>query len=202
MKSKENEEANQGSIHRGIFEKATEVDKVYVEGLVDSVGTRVKNEALKRYQQFSCLDTNNQTIASLGMNSLLDLSYSYPDGQSVIFTRKQWKQLKQMFPSTESKFKDNEMSEKLIEVIETILDLNNTASTSHEKKTNNIKALKNTYTTKDDRFLIFLLKHLIKIQRKYSYLFDEEVDCSESDFMAKIWIPIIEKLFMDTKLRP
>ncbi|KAI7865087.1 hypothetical protein BDF14DRAFT_1828525 [Spinellus fusiger] len=121
-----------------IFEKATEVNKVYVEGLVDSVGTRVKNEALKRYQQFSCLDTNNQTIASLGMNSLLDLSYSYPDGQSVIFTRKQWKQLKQMFPSTESKFKDNEMSEKLIEVIETILDLNNTASTSHEKKTNNV----------------------------------------------------------------
>lgn len=63
-----------------------ENDEVHIPGLENtSVGSHIKNKALEKYQSFSHELIQQQTMISLGMNSILDLTYSFGNAQSTLF---------------------------------------------------------------------------------------------------------------------
>jgi hypothetical protein len=66
-----------------------EADNVFIRGLDESVGSFIKNVALAKYREFSSCTVTEQTVVSLGMNSLLDLLYVYNNGHSTIFDQAQ-----------------------------------------------------------------------------------------------------------------
>ncbi|KAI9356691.1 hypothetical protein BD770DRAFT_389921 [Pilaira anomala] len=75
-----------------------EDDKVYVNGCSASIGTIIKREALHLRQRYHSLDIQDKAILSLGLNSILDLSFSKLDAQGKLFERSQWKQLRDRYP--------------------------------------------------------------------------------------------------------
>lgn len=56
-------------------------------------------------------------------------------------------------------------------------------------------------SNEDEIFFLFLIQHILKLYKKSSYLFEEDIDCSEWDFVIKLWSPLIEELFINTDLR-
>ncbi|KAI9273527.1 hypothetical protein EDC94DRAFT_511079, partial [Helicostylum pulchrum] len=81
--------------------KLQEQDNIFTDGLDGSVGSRIKNEALQIYSNFSDVYVKEQTCISLGMNSILDLSYSFGDAQSTLFIETLWSDQKRKFPVEE-----------------------------------------------------------------------------------------------------
>ncbi|RCH78937.1 hypothetical protein CU098_000756, partial [Rhizopus stolonifer] len=71
-----------------------ESDGLFVAGLSTSVGSHMKNAALHHQPKFKLLDKVNHSIMSLGLNSIIDLSFDYPEAQTTFFTASQWEELK------------------------------------------------------------------------------------------------------------
>ncbi|KAG1503903.1 hypothetical protein G6F46_007091 [Rhizopus delemar] len=64
-------------------EEVKESDGLFVAGLSASVGSHMKNAALRHQPKFKLLDTDNQSIARfLGLNSIIDLSFDHPEAQT------------------------------------------------------------------------------------------------------------------------
>lgn len=66
-----------------------EVHDIFISDLSQSVGSCIKSKALQMYLHFSNCTIGQQTMISLGMNSILDLSYQYSRGQSFLFSQAQ-----------------------------------------------------------------------------------------------------------------
>lgn len=81
------------TFRREAVKQVQEDDAVYVSGLDESVGSIIKNRALEKYEDFRSHVIQQQTMISLGMNSILDLSYAFEEGQSTLFSQKQWHEL-------------------------------------------------------------------------------------------------------------
>ena len=56
---------------------------------------------------------------SLGLNSIIDLSFSHPEAQSTLFTATQWKQLKKSFPRRQYQIEKHETVKKQLKPIMT-----------------------------------------------------------------------------------
>lgn len=104
LENKVNAKKRKASIvtaQRAVTNKVEEDDEVYVSDLTESVGSYIKNKALEKYQDFNSHVTQEQTMISLGMSSILDLSYTFNQGQSCIFSQNQWNELRARFPLVE-----------------------------------------------------------------------------------------------------
>ncbi|KAI9347515.1 hypothetical protein BD770DRAFT_327666, partial [Pilaira anomala] len=75
-----------------------EKDEVFAPNLSYSIGSYIKNRDLKMYPCFKSAEINDQTIISLGLNSILDLSFEFPEGQNTLFDAAQRKWLKNRLP--------------------------------------------------------------------------------------------------------
>ncbi|RCH84927.1 hypothetical protein CU098_004288, partial [Rhizopus stolonifer] len=71
-----------------------ERDKHFVPEKEESVGSVIKAKACTLRKEYHDLDSNGKAIVSLGLNSILDLSYEHPDAQSTLFNNRQWLHLK------------------------------------------------------------------------------------------------------------
>ncbi|RCI03070.1 hypothetical protein CU098_012150 [Rhizopus stolonifer] len=76
-----------------------ERDNIFLDGCTESVSTLIKDKAVTLRQSYHSLDSNGKAIITLGLNSILDLSFKYPVGQAKLFKRNQRKQLDALFPS-------------------------------------------------------------------------------------------------------
>ncbi|GAA5796837.1 hypothetical protein HPULCUR_002215 [Helicostylum pulchrum] len=126
--------------------KLQEQDTIFTDGLDGSVGSRIKNEALKIYSNFSDVYVKEQTCISLGMNSILDLSYSFGDAQSTLFIETLWSDLKRKFPVEEE---DAETDENLTGIthdfmltVESLVKTKNSFQVKLEKLSNWLKRVK------------------------------------------------------------
>ncbi|KAI9260412.1 hypothetical protein EDC94DRAFT_520558, partial [Helicostylum pulchrum] len=63
-----------------------------------SVGTIIKNEAVTRRNNYHAIDSNGKAIVTLGLNSIMDLSFKYPAAQSTIYNQIQRQQLNALYP--------------------------------------------------------------------------------------------------------
>ncbi|CEG79960.1 hypothetical protein RMATCC62417_14362 [Rhizopus microsporus] len=72
-----------------------ESDGIFLDGLGGSVETVIKNNAISKYPFYQQFDPNKQSIICLGLNSIL--SADFPESQSILFNKKQWRDLKRLF---------------------------------------------------------------------------------------------------------
>ncbi|KAG2199988.1 hypothetical protein INT47_000338 [Mucor saturninus] len=71
--------------------RIVEHDKLYVpEKEEESIDSIIKTKACTLRKDYHHLDFNAKAIISLDLNSILDLSYKYPDAQSTLFNNRQW----------------------------------------------------------------------------------------------------------------
>ncbi|KAI8887808.1 hypothetical protein K501DRAFT_268422 [Backusella circina FSU 941] len=68
--------------------------KVHVSDCIVSVGTLIKQEALLLRQGYHSFDVQGKAIVSLGLNSIIDLSFNHPEAQATFFGRHQWRRLR------------------------------------------------------------------------------------------------------------
>ncbi|GAA5798396.1 hypothetical protein HPULCUR_003798 [Helicostylum pulchrum] len=144
-----------------------------------------------RKSSFSDLSILDQTCTSLGINSILDLSYEFGEAQSTLFTEEQWSTLKSRFAVEEDQ--DADMDDNLIAIIDSFLrtvESMLTAKTSFSIKMNKLSswvehAKNSRMLNSEERFILFITQHLLKLYQKTSYLFNVEIDCSEWDFVLK-----------------
>ncbi|KAG1458793.1 hypothetical protein G6F56_006310 [Rhizopus delemar] len=55
-----------------------ERDNIFLDGCTESVSTLIKDKAVTLRQSYHSLDSNGKAIITLGLNSILDLSFKYP----------------------------------------------------------------------------------------------------------------------------
>ncbi|KAI9274146.1 hypothetical protein EDC94DRAFT_580098 [Helicostylum pulchrum] len=125
------------------------------------------------------------------MNSILDLFYEFGEAQSTLFTEEQWSTLKSRFAVEEGQ--DADMDDNLIAIIDSFLrtvESMLTAKTSFSIKMNKLSSwVEHTKNSRmlnsEERFILFITQHLLKLHQKTSYLFNVEIDCSERGFVLK-----------------
>lgn len=59
-------------------------DEVFVNNSTVSVGSTIKTKAVKLRADYHKLSFNDKAVVSLGLNSIVDLSFTYPYSQSTI----------------------------------------------------------------------------------------------------------------------
>lgn len=72
----------------------------------NEVAVTIKKKALEHFSSYHMLDVNGRGIVCLGLNSILDVSFDYPNCQSKLFTSKEWNDLKHRYPP--SKYNSSE----------------------------------------------------------------------------------------------
>ncbi|KAI9354761.1 hypothetical protein BD770DRAFT_392159 [Pilaira anomala] len=142
------------------------------------------------------------------MNSILDLSYKFGDVQSTLFTEDQWLNLQSRFPvkvEEDSEINDNllKLTDEFNSIMTSIIQSKSSFGKKLKKLSSWLKRLEDQYKklNAEESYFVYLLKHLIKLYTKSSYIFNPDIDCSKWDYVIKIWAPIIEELFDETDLR-
>lgn len=137
---------------------------------------------------------------SLGLNSCLDLSYKYPNGQPVLFTVSEWRALRNRFPKP---IYPRNLYDDAVHIIRSAIVYDNKKSSrSNWTKTyKRIKKLENHYDVElneehnEAGFALFF-SQLLKLINKNSELFDEQKEAFERDFLMKFWSSVLERLFV------
>ncbi|KAG2204332.1 hypothetical protein INT47_009374 [Mucor saturninus] len=95
-----NDDIDEGLLSQadGTANKAVEKDGVFVDGSEETVGTIIKNAAIRKHPIYHLLDSNQQSIVCLGLNSIIDLSARYPERQTALFSKKQWEDISNKGP--------------------------------------------------------------------------------------------------------
>lgn len=191
-------------------ETVQEVDGIFISDLSQSVGSYIKSKALQMYLNFSNCTIDQQTMISLGMNSILDLSYQYGRGQSFLFSQARWSELQGRFhQEEEEEDNDNELNDNMgsitaesLRVVNNLMTSKTSTNTKFIKLTNWLNGYKYKKNLNDDAtFVLFLISHVLTLSQKQAYMFNDDVDSREWDIVLKIWSSLIELLFMDTNLR-
>ncbi|KAI8051704.1 hypothetical protein BDF21DRAFT_482123, partial [Thamnidium elegans] len=72
-------------------------DNVYLQDSTRSVGSIIKTKAVNIRADYHSLTTDNKAIVSLGLNSIVDLNFTYLNSQPTLFTSQQWKELRKLY---------------------------------------------------------------------------------------------------------
>ncbi|KAI8080629.1 hypothetical protein BDF21DRAFT_324987, partial [Thamnidium elegans] len=72
-------------------------DNVYLQDSTRSVGSIIKTKAIYNRAEYHSATADNKAIVSLGLNSFIDLSFTYPKSQSILLTSLQWKELRKLY---------------------------------------------------------------------------------------------------------
>ncbi|CAO3665571.1 unnamed protein product [Rhizopus stolonifer] len=184
-----------------------EIDGIFLDGLNDSVGTIIKNVAISKHAGYQDLNPDNRLIVCLGLNSILDLSANFPKSQSTLFNKKQWRQLNRLFPP---KPFNTEIYNDIGDTLQPIFNAYDKKKTMKRNWTamfKEILTLQDKYNAELDEsfrdidFCLYFFRSLLLLYKHHGYMFNENIDISEWDFLIKLWGPVLEKLFIGTGLR-
>ncbi|KAI8067903.1 hypothetical protein BC940DRAFT_354526 [Gongronella butleri] len=216
------------------IQSVTEADGVTLPGHNQSVGKTIKVEAFSRFKDYGTTNQTN-TVVSLGLNSILDLSLEYGVGQSTLFSGEDWKVLLQKFPATplqaapivpsaaqtsassastpasaasisasatstpvpkvSKKAKKNKSSKKDRDLV---LQLARRDLAAGATKAARLLVSKHCTLAPDQEFMMTVLRHLCNLLLHHAYLFDDNIEKTEQDYIIKAWAPILEALFQNT----
>ncbi|KAG1472311.1 hypothetical protein G6F56_001610 [Rhizopus delemar] len=180
---KENTKTNASDVER---------DKHFVPEKEESVGSVIKAKACTLRKEYHDLDSNGKAIVSLGLNSILDLSYEHPDAQSTLFNNRQWLHLKRT--NKPKKYVSTKYT-YISEILTPMFKAYNLAKTSDENWNAIYVQCKKLAEQNDPEIdILMAVKH-------EPGLFSDTVDSSEWDYIMKFWGPITQRLFYFSGLR-
>ncbi|KAG2224394.1 hypothetical protein INT45_002933 [Circinella minor] len=182
--------------------EVVEVDDVFVGNSSESVGTRIKNEALKLYPSYNNLDHTKKAVVELGLNSILDVfighttkkNFIHPP-QSYLFSDYEWKELSLKFNHMSSEYNVIVKYEDKIKKIEKYAkgDLRDARQHTY---------MAEMKSTRDDESILYAIyTHFLGVLEYHQYMFLDYTDITDLDFGVKLWGPMLEKLFRNTNLR-
>ncbi|KAG2204533.1 hypothetical protein INT47_012592, partial [Mucor saturninus] len=179
--------------------KIKEEDGLFIEGLKESVGAHIKKSAVSLYDSYY-QDNNAKPTITLGLNSILDLSYSYPDSQSVLFAPAQWKKLRNLLKihKVTKPITMNHKVESMLTKAEAM------AKTDLQKASDVIYNHLYKYKAKlcqDEAFILYVHAFISEFLVHNQYMFDKNIEKNEQDCIVKFWGPLMEKLIQKTGLR-
>ncbi|KAI8061286.1 hypothetical protein BDF21DRAFT_455659 [Thamnidium elegans] len=185
-----------------------EKDGIHLLGLECSVGTYLKNKTLGLYPSFKSANINEQTIISLGLNSIISLSYNYPKGQSTLFDyASQWRDLQSLFPTQKYNINQYDNIKSILAPVISSYKAGKSSSFNWLVIFRKIKALQVTYNIEaneeheEENFCLFFIESVMNLQKYHPYLFEDNVKISEWDYICKLWAPVMERLFICSGLR-
>ncbi|KAL9545594.1 hypothetical protein PS6_008145 [Mucor atramentarius] len=173
--------------------------------IVGSVAGKIKSAALQLYPNYKKSNANEKIIVCLGLNSCLDLSYQYPNGQSILFTASEWRALRNRFPKPSY---PTNVYDDAVDIVRSAIAYDNKKSSRSNwtKMYKRIKKLEDQYDVElnedhsDIGFALFFFSQLLKLINNNPELFDEQKEVSEQDFSVKFWSSILERLFVKSGL--
>jgi hypothetical protein len=182
-------------------------DKVYVQDSSVSVGSIIKTEAYNFRSQYHSLSTHKKAIVSLGLNSIIDLSFAFPGSQSILMKSQQWSELRKKFKPKAYDVADYMYIKEVLQPVVKIYQGKHTVHVNWLNMYKKIKALESQYdpelnpSNKDVSFCLYLLLQVLLIIKHQPNIFNDQIDNSEWDFVVKFWGLITERLFYFTHLR-
>ncbi|KAG1471343.1 hypothetical protein G6F56_002176 [Rhizopus delemar] len=153
--------------------------------------------ALSLHEKFKFLKPNEQSIVSLGLNSIIDLSFDYPEAQSTLFTGSQWTELRKTFSAKGYQIdKHGDIKENLKEIFSNYKSDRSFRSNwiSLYRTTKSFQELYDVEEDKkyeDEDFCLFVFETVLKLIKHHQYLYQDDIDNSEWEFICKIWSPIV-----------
>ncbi|KAK4520680.1 Flavodoxin-like domain-containing protein [Mucor velutinosus] len=187
------------STNEEYISKLGEQDALFLEGVERSIGYTIKSIAIKSHALYYDIVGVRPQI-TLGLNSILDLSYNFPRGQSTIFSAVQWSHLREKYKYSYVSHPLS-LSRKATEVLknaETIAKTNVTEASDQIYKY--LYLYKNRFTN-DEQFVLFAHAFILEFLESNPYMFNKQVKKNEQDCIVKLWGPIMEKLVQKTPLR-
>jgi hypothetical protein len=171
------------------------------------VGSIVKTKAVNLHPQYHSLTTNNKAIISLGLNSILDTSFTYPDSQSTLFTSQQWGELRRKYKPKKYNTSEYAHIKPILAPIFKAYSDKKTTEASWMNMYKQVKSLEKNYdqelspNNNDISFCIYFMLQALLIIKHQPGLFDPQIDSSEWDFVVNFWGLITERLFYGSYLR-
>jgi hypothetical protein len=127
--------------------------------------------------------------------------------QSTLFNNKQWCHLKDMFPC--KKYDKNQYKSIRLK-LKLIIEAYKKDRPFHVNwmaMYDNVKEFQQKYDTEknekyaDIDFCLYFFEVILKIIKHHHYVFQEDIDKSEWDYLTRIWCPILERCFTNSGLR-
>lgn len=153
--------------------------------------TVIKRKALEYRERYHSLNTSEKGVVSLGLNSILDVSFNSLDCQSKLFTNEEWlglrKQYRPIRYNTTEYGRIRSMSQPVFEAYRK----NKTFDTDWVKMYKEAKKLEKHYDPvfnpkhADIAFCIFFVLQVLSIIRYNPGLFDTAINSSEWDVLVK-----------------
>jgi hypothetical protein len=144
---------------------------------------------------------------SLGLNSILSLSFNYPEGQSTLFDAAQWRNLQSKFLPKKYKISQYDHIKNKLDSLLSCHKVGKSWGYNWTMLYRKTKALQKEYDAEENEeweeedFCLFFVELILKLQKHHAYLFNDNVDKAEWDYICKLWSPIMEKLFARSGLR-
>ncbi|KAG0162963.1 hypothetical protein DFQ30_000964, partial [Apophysomyces sp. BC1015] len=184
-----------------------EHDDVFLPGMLRSVGTHIKQEALALYPKFFDLNDDQKSVVRHvyhsvlrdRLNSILNLTKPHPKGQAAFFSASRWKLLLQKYPGHSAVGHDLDVPndfEATLDKIEEVSKSGNIIAALSRAKDAETGARR-----RDEKFALYLYIHALELLSDHSYLFDDRIDKSEDDFIVKCWGPVMEHLMAGSSIR-
>lgn len=169
--------------------------------------TKINRKAVELRDKYYSLNYNEKAIVLLGLNTVVDVSFNFPDGQSTLFTNKEWSKLRELYKPAKYNTSEYDDIKLTLQPITNAyrrnksFDINWVAIYQEAKKLE--KNFDPLFEEKHSEvaFVIYFILQIMKIIRYSPQLFDSEIDNSEWNYIVKFWGPITERLFRDTNLR-
>ncbi|KAI7867034.1 hypothetical protein BDF14DRAFT_1807795 [Spinellus fusiger] len=179
-----------------IVNEIVEEDGVQVGGIHDSVGTTIKKEAVRLHSDYYNLSLEQKDSVALGLNSVLDLTQEKYAIQKKLFGEESWRSLINNTPK--NLFNNNSVVKKYKEEIAKIEkmakdDIRDARAYAYK--------LEMKSTRPDEADLFALYSQYLEILEYHDYIFEKHIDITEADVTIKMWGPLLEKVFRQTKLR-
>ncbi|CAO3615244.1 unnamed protein product [Mucor hiemalis] len=133
--------------------------------------------------------------------------YNKEANESTVFTSQQWDELSRRF---EPKVRDNTEYNHINDILKPVFAAYNGKKTSDANWSNiykRVKLLEQQHvpeidsSSTDVSFCIFVYLQILLLIIHQPGLFNDEIDCSEWDYIVKFWGLIMEQLFFNTTLR-
>ncbi|KAI8382327.1 hypothetical protein BD560DRAFT_487190 [Blakeslea trispora] len=164
-------------------------------------------KALEYRERYHTSTASEKGVVSLGLNSILGVSFNCPDCQSKLFTNQEWHELRKRYRPVAYNITEYDKIKSILKPVFQAYKENKTFDTNWMKMYKEAKKLEKHYDPvlkqkyADIAFCIFFVTQVLSIVRYNSSLFDAAIDSSEWDFVVKFWGPITERLFQDSELR-
>ncbi|KAI7895883.1 uncharacterized protein EV154DRAFT_593174 [Mucor mucedo] len=186
--------SNHSTTFSNSYEDQQEPNDANLNNYIESMGTIIKNEALRGCKMYHNLVVSSKASVCLGLNSIIDINNLPTDPEG-----------KRLQINSHKRYKIDGYDKVLnpLRSIKTVYDSEKTDDVNSYNLYKELQQYKIKYTSdshSDIDFGIFLLLRFLETIEMQPHLYKKELNCSEYEDADRFWVVIMERLFSNTEL--